>query len=333
MDKINLQEIPLDDIIPDPNQPRNLSHSLDALIEKAKSGDHHAEVILDKLSELATSILESGLQQPIIVYPSEEDGKFIIYDGHRRWLAAQLIQRQGLRNGTITCYIRPIPKSDYDTLLGQLDANIQREGFNIFELARSLQQVYKNFKKDGGVVRIIREDGSIKTIELGIDEPDDIIWNAIEKKMGISRSRRYQIQAVLKLSPHIQRIAEETALPESRLRYIIPLKDEQIQETIIREIVEKNLSNADIKKRIKELQEASVTPPDPAIPKPMRIKSAINPISRLVKEMKAVRSIPKAISEKDPRTVENYRKLIPELRSVIEDLEVVLTRLEFLEEK
>jgi len=333
MDKIELQEIPLDAIIPDPNQPRNLRYSLDELIEKAKSDDHLAQGILDKLSELATSILESGLQQPITVYPSEKDGKFIIYDGHRRWLAAQLIRRQGLRNGTITCYIRSTPKSDYDTLLGQLDANIQREGFNIFELARSLQQVHKNFKKDGGVVRIIREDGSIKTIELGINEPDDIIWNAIEKKMGISRSRRYQIQAVLKLSPHIQRIAEETTLPESRLRYIIPLKDEQIQETIIREIVEKNLSNADIKKRIKELQEASVTPPDPAMPKPMRIKSAINPISRLVKEMEAVRNIPNALSAKDPRTVETYRKLIPELRSAIEDLEVVLTKLEFLEEK
>ena len=43
-----------------------------------------------------------------------------------------------------------------------------------------------------------------------------------------------------------------------------------------------------------------------------------------------VQNIPGAISTKDPRTVEGYRMLIPELRSAIEDLETVLDKLEFL---
>jgi ParB/RepB/Spo0J family partition protein len=329
MDNTSIQKISLDMIVPDPNQPRKFDYSLDELIEKSKSGDHHAKAVWNKLLELASSILEVGLQQPITVYPL--DGKYILYDGHRRWMAVSFLHRQGQADGTIEAYVRAAPQTDEDTLLGQLNINLQREDFNVFELARGLQQVHNNLQENGGEVRIIREDGSIETTTLEPGESDDVIWNAIEKKMGISRSRRYQIQAVLKLSPHIQQIAEGVNLPESRLRYIIPIKDEQMQEIIIQEMVEKNLSNEVIKKRIKKLQQETIKQSTSAMPKPMQIRSAIKPLRYLAWEVKAIQNIPAIISTKDPRTVTGYKELVPELQAAIEDLKMVLAKLNFLE--
>jgi ParB/RepB/Spo0J family partition protein len=327
---VYLKEIPLDSIMPDPTQPRNLA-GLDELIEQVKSGDHHAKATWDTLLDLSTSILEVGLQQPIIVYPSGEPDRYIIYDGQRRWAAMTFLHRQGQGNGRILCYVRPTPKSDDDTLLGQLHTNIQREDFNVFELARSLQKVHSNLQANGGTVRLVRKDGGIETVEAKPGEPDKVIWDIIEKKMGIGHSRRYQIQAVLKFPPRIQRIAEKAALRESRLRFLIRIKDEQILETIISEIVERNLSNAQIGRRVKELQEEFASLPVAAMPKPIQIRSAIKPIRTLAREVDAVKNAPAAISAKDPRTVKSYRKLIPELRSTIRDLETILTKLEFLE--
>jgi ParB/RepB/Spo0J family partition protein len=335
MCNIKLEEIPLAAIVPDPDQPRNFPLSLAELIRQAESGDRRAKEDLDKLTDLATSILEVGLEQPITVYPSEESNEYIIYDGHRRWMAMTLLQEREQTKeegyGKIQCYVRPVPKSDEDTLLGQLNTSTQREELNIFELARSLKHVHDNLQRSGGTARLVREDGSIETIEVRPGTSDQVIWNVVERKVGISRSRRYQIQAVLKLPPRIQDIAEKAGLPESRLRYIVPLEDEQIQDTIIHEIVEKNLSNAEIRRRIKELQEQAVELPPQAMPKPMQIRSAIKPVRRLTEELKRVRNIPEAINKKDPRTVKSYKELLPELHTTLKDLETVINELEFLE--
>jgi ParB/RepB/Spo0J family partition protein len=332
MDNARLEKIPLDAIIPDPDQPRNLPLSLEELVEKTESGDQRAKAIWDRLLDLATSILEVGLQQPISVYPAEEDGKYLIYDGHRRWLALMLLYQQGqIDDKSVPCYVRPNPEPEDDTLLSRLNVNIQREDLNVFELARSLKQVHDNLRANGGDVRLIREDGSIETIKVRAGENDDAIWDVVERKIGVSRPRRYQIQAVLKLPPAIQRVAEEAGLPESKLRFLVPIRDERILERMAQEIIDKKLSNAEIVRRIKELQEELAGPSAVAMPKPVQIKSSIKPIKKLAEEIKMVQNVPAAISAKDPRTVAGYRKLIPELQSAIEDLETVLAELEFLE--
>jgi ParB/RepB/Spo0J family partition protein len=332
MDNARLEKIPLDAIMPDPDQPRNLPLSLEELVEKTESGDQRAKAIWDRLLDLATSILEVGLQQPISVYPAAKNGKYLIYDGHRRWLALTLLYQQGqIDDKSILCYVRPNPESEDDTLLSRLNVNIQREDFNVFELARSLKQVHDNLQDNGGDVRLVREDGSVETIAIKAGETDDAIWDVVERKMGIGRPRRYQIQAVLKLPPRIQRTAEEAGLSESKLRFLVPIRDERILERITQEIIEKRLPNTEIKRRIKELQDELTGPSAIAMPKPVQIRSSIKPITKLAEEIKMVHNVPAAISTKDPRTVAGYRKLIPELQSAIEDLETVLAKLEFLE--
>ncbi|GEM_PF-2321085 len=325
-----LQNIPLGAIIPDPNQPRNLFLTLDELTSMAKSGDNRAQEILDKLNELATSILEVGLQQPISVYPQPDSDLYVIIDGHRRWLAMSLLHQQGQGDGTIQSYVQTKPNTADDLLLCQLIVNIQREDLNVFELARSIKKFKDSLRANGGTMRFVSEDSNIDTIVLPPNASEDEILKVIETKLGLGRPRLYQIEAVLKLSPKIQQMAEVGNLPESRLRYLIPLKDERIQELILKEMLEQNLSNAAIKHRIKELQ-AEITKIT-TMPKPMQIKSVLKPIRRICQEIDAVRNIPAILGAKDPRTVENYKELVPELRETIKGLQTVLEKLKYLED-
>jgi len=327
MANLRLQEIPLDAIEPDPDQPRDLP-PLDELKKRVKRKDNRALEIWARLRELSASILEQGLQQPILVYPSSSRGKYIIYDGQRRWMATSLLAQEGHGDGTIQCYVRPNPKSDDDVLLGQLDANVQRQDLNVFELARGLQKVHASLKSTGGAIRLMREDGSVDTAELHPGEGDDRIWDLIEKKMGISRSRRYQIQAVLKLPPKIQRVAEESGLPESKLRYLIPLKDEQMMRTIIREMVDDDLSNADIKKRADAMVKKAFNKPSVKMPKPAQIRGSIKPVKRISKQLLAIKDISKAVNGMDPRTIKKYGELIPELHATVENLKKALEKIE-----
>lgn len=348
METAELREILIETIRSDPGQPRKLDQTLDTLIEREQGGDRQAQAVWERLVALSTSILEVGLQEPITVYPGEVEGQYIILDGHRRWLAVSLLHRQG--EGRIACYVCPKPEVN-DLLLRQLNINLQREDLNVFELARSLQRIYEDLRAKGGTVRVVSEAGEVETLRLAPGATSKDVWQVIERKVGIGRPRRYQIQGVLKLPVRIQELAAGAGLPESRLRYLIPVQDETILETIIKEIVEQKLSNMAIKKRIKALQalpppevndaanvviEASPAlverSPRVAMPKPMKIKSAIKPIQALATDLQGVHNTLGAISKKDPRTVASYRALLPELRAAVKDLEMVLETLAVLDE-
>ncbi len=325
-----MEAIRLDAIVPNPDQPRNLP-SLDDLIAQARQGNAHAMTNWEALRELATSILDVGLQQPITVYPGEKDGTYIIYDGHRRWMATDLLYREGHGDGTVACQVRRPPSSADELLLGQLNTNLQRESFNVFEVARGLQQVHATLGKEGGSVCMVREDGSIEVVALPPNAPDEQIWNTIESKLAIGRSRRYQIQAVLHLPEHIQQLAEKAGLPESRLRFVLPLSDPVAMETIVREMAELKLSNAAIRRRIRELQRDEAGAESLPMPKPSQIRSAIRPMRQVAQSIASLSNVAGAVSAKDPRTVAGYRNLIPEIRLSIAELQEVLRRLAFLE--
>lgn len=185
-------------------------------------------------------------------------------------------------------------------------------------------------------------------ITLAPNASKDAVWNLIEKRVGISRSRRYQIQAVLKLPPEIQQLAEELALSESKLRYVIPLKDPALMRILITEMVEQTLSNAKIRQRSKELlaeaakeKEANDQENDstqqvttiPTVPKPERLLSVVRHVERITTEVKESENLVAEISQKDPRTVKKYREeVVPHLRDAIADLQWVVEQLHFLED-
>lgn len=326
-----LQTISLDDITPDPEQPRVLP-PLDDILEQAKAGNKRHQTILSKLQELATSILDAGLQQPITVYTSPDGDGFMIYDGHRRWLAMTLLNRQTGEHGAILCRVRPIPAKSEDRQLGQIAVNLQRDELNVFELARSLKRMHAQIKRDGASVRVVREEGGIEVVELPAKALNSEIWELIQKKIGISKPRRYQIQAVLKLPEEAQQIAEAANISENKLRLVIPVKNPEQQLDLIKEIAEKELSPADIRKQIKALHsKAKHEPQVTKVPTPVQIRSALKPIHQVSTQLFEVIDIEAAISSKDPRTVAKYQSALIELRAIASNIDGMIQKLSFVE--
>ena len=109
-----INEIALDQIEPNPNQPRR-------------------EFDPQALQELATSIREIGIIQPITLRQVAEN-RFQIIAGERRWRASQLA---GLK--TIPAYIRTI--KDESVMEMALVENIQREDLNPIEIALAYEHL------------------------------------------------------------------------------------------------------------------------------------------------------------------------------------------------
>lgn len=111
-------QIPVDKIIPNPEQPRR---TFDA----------------DELEALAVSIRARGVIQPIVVEESP-NGVYILHDGERRWRASMLADRH-----TVPAVVVPSLNGTggRDRLLRALVANVQRADLNPIEIAVSLRRL------------------------------------------------------------------------------------------------------------------------------------------------------------------------------------------------
>ncbi len=112
------RELPIDALLPGKYQPRT------RMDEAA-------------LAELAESIREQGILQPILVRPVGE-GRFEIIAGERRWRASRLA---GLTE--VPVLVRTIP--DESALAMGLIENIQREDLNALEEAHGIQRLIDEF--------------------------------------------------------------------------------------------------------------------------------------------------------------------------------------------
>lgn len=111
-----VSEIQLDQINPNPNQPRSLFNE-------------------EALEELAQSISQLGIIQPITV--RQQDGKYMIISGERRYRASLLA---GLTS--IPAYVRKA--NDQQLLEMALVENIQREELNAIEIALTFERLIED---------------------------------------------------------------------------------------------------------------------------------------------------------------------------------------------
>jgi ParB family chromosome partitioning protein len=111
-------EIPLSSIVPNPEQPRR-------------------EIDEQSIEELAASIREHGLLQPIMVEPLV-DGRYRLIAGERRWRAARMA---GL--STVPAVVRRV--SDEERLELALVENVQREDINAVEEAIAYRTLMERF--------------------------------------------------------------------------------------------------------------------------------------------------------------------------------------------
>ena len=125
----------------------------------------------NKITELSESIKRNGLIQPITVRISKNnDSKYEIVAGERRWLAAQ---KAGLHEVPIVL----LDLSDNESLEVAIVENIQREDLNSIEEARGYQRLASEFKYDQDkIAKMMSKSRShvSNTIRL-LSLPDDII--------------------------------------------------------------------------------------------------------------------------------------------------------------
>jgi ParB family transcriptional regulator, chromosome partitioning protein len=176
-----LADIPVADVSPNPNQPRV----------------HFDE---ETLSELAASIAEMGVLQPILVRP-RQDGGFELIAGERRWRAAQ---RAGLT--TIPSVIRRT--DDAGSVEQALVENLHRQDLTPLEEAAAYQQLIDDF---------------------------GLTHEQISARVGKSRSAITNSLRLLGLPPAVQRLLADGQLSAGHARALLGTPDRSRQEALARE--------------------------------------------------------------------------------------------------
>ena len=182
-----VQRVPLDRIRPCPLQPRK-------------------DFPPDTLRELADSIREQGIVQPLIV--RERDGHLELIAGERRWRAAQLL---GLAE--VPVILREA--DDRAVLELALIENLQRENLNPIEEAHGYAQLTEQFQ--------------LKQEE-------------VATKVGKSRAAVANALRLLKLPPSLQATIREGRLSVGHAKVILGLASEQNQRLAAERIMKEGLN-------------------------------------------------------------------------------------------
>lgn len=174
----SLAEVPTAAVSPNPNQPRV----------------HFAE---EGLVELAASISEMGVLQPILVRP-KEDGDYELIAGERRWRAAQ---RAGLT--TIPAIIRTT--DDLSSVEQALVENLHRQDLTALEEAAAFQQLIEDF---------------------------ELTHDQVATRVGKSRSAITNTIRLLGLPPSVQVLLADGQLSAGHARALLGTPDRSRQEAL-----------------------------------------------------------------------------------------------------
>ncbi len=179
----------------------------------------------ESLEELAQSIKETGILQPVVVVPDEDNYRIII--GERRWRAAKKVGLQ-----TIPVLIRNLTEAQQHEAM--LIENLQREDLNPIEIAKAYQKMIQDFE-------YTQED--------------------VAKKVGKDRASVANTLRLLKLPEEIQEIVAEGRLSMGHARALIPIENVDHQRSMALRIVKDNLSVREVEKWVRKLQSPKEKPP------------------------------------------------------------------------
>lgn len=177
-------------------------------IDLLQSGKYQPRKDMDEeaLQELADSIAQQGVMQPIIVRPIAE-GRYEIIAGERRWRATQLA---GVDR--VPALIRDVP--DEAAVAMALIENIQRENLNAMEEAVALQRLQEEFQ---------------------------LTQEEVAESVGKSRTTVTNLLRLLKLTGEVRLMLENGDLEMGHGRAMLSLSPEQ-QVTVARQVELKSMS-------------------------------------------------------------------------------------------
>jgi len=173
----------------------------------------------DKLEELAASIREQGIIQPLVV--TKKDNHYEIIAGERRWRAAQ---KAGLRE--VPVVIREA--SDNAVLELALIENIQRQDLNAIEEAHAYRSLVEQFS-------ISQED--------------------VARRVGKNRTTVTNALRLLRLPEDVQRDIVEERLSMGHARALLALERPELIEKARHEILRRQLSVRATEELVRKLKQ------------------------------------------------------------------------------
>ena len=193
-------QIPITNIVPNPRQPR-------------------ARFDPDELEELAVSIREHGVIQPLIVTQTESAGQYTLIAGERRLMAAQMAEMRA-----VPAIIRGA--SDQQLIELALVENVQRADLGPLETAEAYRQLTEDF---------------------------NLSHDDISNRVGKSRVTVTNTLRLLNLPDNVKESLVAGKISEGHARALLALPTEQAQTTALQSILKNDLNVRQTEELIRKL--------------------------------------------------------------------------------
>jgi ParB family chromosome partitioning protein len=194
-------EVSTDSILPNPRQPRRTRNDAE-------------------LQNLADSIQEHGVLQPLVVLPANADGSHELIAGERRLEAARLA---GLTSVPVIVRIA----DERQQLELALIENLQREDLNPLEAAEGYRQLAEDF---------------------GLSHEE------IAEQMGKSRTAVSNTLRLLRLSAAVRQALQSGKISEGHARALLSLPTAQAQSGALKVILDRDLSVRQTEELVRQMQ-------------------------------------------------------------------------------
>jgi len=172
----------------------------------------------DKLAELANSIRENGIIQPLLVSETSVTGEYELIAGERRLRAAKSVKLK-----EVPVLVRKV--NDREKLIIAMIENINRDDINPIDEANGYKRLTKEFEcTQEQVAKMFGKDRTV-------------ITNSIR---------------LLELSPDIQFMIAEGAVSPGAARALLGINDKQKQDELIKRILKEKLTVRDIENIAKD---------------------------------------------------------------------------------
>jgi ParB family chromosome partitioning protein len=195
-----VSSIPADQIVPNPRQPRNRFDP-------------------QELAELAGSIREYGVIQPLIVSYDEQSGMYVLIAGERRLLASR---QAGLEH--VPAIVREA--SDQQRLELALIENVQRADLGPLERAEAYRQLSEDFQ---------------------------LTQEEIAARVGKSRETVANTLRLLKLTPAVKQTLAEDKITEGHARALLSLNLPQAQNAALQTVLRYDLNVRQTEELVRKL--------------------------------------------------------------------------------
>lgn len=220
-----VMEIEISKLMPNPNQPR-------------KNFDEEA------LNDLAKSIKVHGVIQPIVVN-KEQDGKYLIIAGERRYRASKIA---GIEK------VPAIVKNYTEKQIKEISIieNLQREDLNPIESARAIKQLMEEYS---------------------------LTQEEVAERIGKSRSNIANTIRLLSLYPDVLKMVEDGSLSAGHARCLVVVEDSADQIRLANMTIKGKWNVRDLEKAVKKAQNP-VSAPKNKVEQSLELKDLIEKLQK-----------------------------------------------------